>query len=97
MRNLSPNPLGVITTLLQKGLTEKSLTAQHDQPAQRLHLSLMRTSSPNPIGVINRRNGCGTTLVLKRTSSNSELCEKFVNGTIYTQGVKHCKKEEYLG
>jgi hypothetical protein len=27
------NLIGVITTLLQKGLTEKSLTAQHDQAA----------------------------------------------------------------
>ncbi|HWQ49796.1 MAG TPA: hypothetical protein VN414_12820 [Methanosarcina sp.] len=43
--NLILSPIGVITTLLQKGLTEKSLTAQRDQPAQRLRLSLRTLSS----------------------------------------------------
>jgi len=41
-------------SLFKKGLTEN--------PEKRLSLKIL---SPNPIGVINRRNGCGTTLFKK--------------------------------
>ena len=62
-KGLTENPRNnlvcVIATLLKKDLTEN--------PEKRLSLRLL---SPNPIGAINRRNGCGTTLLKKGLTEN---------------------------
>ncbi|WP_292388265.1 hypothetical protein [Methanosarcina sp. UBA5] len=47
--------------LFKKGLIEN--------PLQRLSL---RTLTPNPIGVINRRNGCSSTIIMKN-NEDTEL------------------------
>ncbi|WP_095643394.1 hypothetical protein [Methanosarcina spelaei] len=54
---LSPNPIGVITSLFKKGLTENPYLIENDKSI--LEFKIL---SPNPIGVINRRNGCGPTV-----------------------------------
>ncbi|WP_048102926.1 hypothetical protein [Methanosarcina barkeri] len=57
--NLSPNPIGVITILLKKGLI-----------ATLLKKGLTENFSNNMVGVINRRNGCGTSLFKKGLTEN---------------------------
>ncbi|MDW5551147.1 hypothetical protein [Methanosarcina sp.] len=58
MKNLSLNPIGVITSLFKKGLSENPVTFGFEN------------LSCNPIGVINRRNGCGSTVAGQRLRVN---------------------------
>ncbi|HWQ48317.1 MAG TPA: hypothetical protein VN414_05120 [Methanosarcina sp.] len=59
-------------SLFKKGLSEN--------PWQRQ--GLMRTLAPNPIGVINRRNGCGSTVLINRRNG----CDSTVYKTFYKKG-----------
>jgi hypothetical protein len=55
-------------TLLKKLLARNPFEKRLDRKPEK-YLSL-RILSPNPIGVINRRNGCGTTLFKKGLTEN---------------------------
>ncbi|MDW5551171.1 hypothetical protein [Methanosarcina sp.] len=63
MKNLSPNPIGMITSLFKKGLTENPYLIENDKSI--LEFKIL---SPNPIGVINRRNGCKSTFLVRQRS-----------------------------
>ncbi|HII93834.1 MAG TPA: hypothetical protein HA262_17250 [Methanosarcina sp.] len=64
-RKLSRNPIGVITSLFKKGLTENPYLIENDKS-----ILEFKVLSRNPIGVINRRNGCGSTIAARRLGLN---------------------------
>ncbi|AKB47967.1 hypothetical protein MSKOL_2190 [Methanosarcina sp. Kolksee] len=57
------------------------------------HLSL-RALSPNPIGVINRRNGCGTTLFKKGLTENFSNVVGVIKQRTMVAGQRCDQKEQ---
>jgi|GEM_PF-6426941 len=62
---------GLLATFLVESLTNKPFEKRFDrEPEKRLNMSTLY--SQNPIGVINRRNGCGTKLTLKKDNKGGK-------------------------